>query len=75
MSRSKKKNPVKGITSADSEKDDKRNANRKFRRKIKQEVNKGEELLPEVREVSNVWSFDKDGKLYDKDLPEKDLRK
>jgi len=68
MSRSRKKNPVKGITSADSEKEDKRNANRKFRRKIKQEVNKGKEQLPEIRELSNVWEFDKDGKRYDKDL-------
>lgn len=75
MSRSRKKNPVKGITSADSEKEDKRNANRKFRRKIKQEVNKGEDQLPEIRELSNVWEFDKDGKRYDKDLPKKDLRK
>lgn len=75
MSRSRKKNPVKGITSADSEKEDKRNANRKFRRKIKQEVHKGEEQLPELRELSNVWMFDKDGKRYNKDLPNKDLRK
>jgi len=75
MSRSRKKNPVKGITRADSEKEDKRNANRKFRRKIKQEFYKGEEQLPELRELSNVWAFDKDGKRYDKDLSKKDLRK
>ncbi|MEM9339279.1 MAG: hypothetical protein AAGA66_11160 [Bacteroidota bacterium] len=76
MSRSRKKTPVKGITSAKSEKEDKRNANRKFRRKVKQEVNKGgEEQLPKLRELSNVWAFDKDGKRYDKDLPEKSRRK
>ena len=75
MSRSRKKNPVKGITSAESEKEDKRNANRKFRRKIKQEVQKGEEQLPELRELSNVWAFDKDGKRYDKDLSKRYLRK
>ena len=75
MSRSRKKNPVRGITSADSEKKDKRDANRRFRRKIKQQVDQGEEQLSERRELSDVWMSEKDGKRYDKDLPEKELRK
>ncbi|MDN5214420.1 hypothetical protein QQ020_20235 [Fulvivirgaceae bacterium BMA12] len=75
MSRSRKKTSKRGITSADSEKQDKRDANRKYRRIVKQQVNRGEEELPEVREVSDVWGFSKDGKVYDPDMREKDKRK
>lgn len=75
MSRSKKKTPIQGIASSDSEKEDKRDANRKFRRKTKQEIKNGEEQLPKLREVSNVWSFSKDGKTYREDLSDKEMRK
>jgi hypothetical protein len=75
MSRSRKKSKIRGITTADSEKKDKQDANRKFRRLTKQKAKKGDEDFPDVREISNVWSFDKDGKIYDKDLTDKDLRK
>jgi hypothetical protein len=62
MSRSKKRSPFTAITTAESEKDDKRTANRKFRRKLKQSIFNQDESLPLIREVSNVWSFGKDGK-------------
>ena len=78
MSRSKKKTKIHGITTAKSEKENKRDANRKLRRIVKQKVNSGKtELpeLPELREVSNVWSFDKDGKRYNPEMTEKELRK
>ncbi len=75
MSRSKKKAKIQGITNADSEKENKRNANRKFRRSVKQRIIKGEDVLPEVREISNVWSFGKDGKRCNPEMNEKDLRK
>ena len=75
MSRSKKKTKIQGIASTESEKEDKRDANRKFRRKTKQEVKKGDEQLSELREVSNVWSFGKDGKKYQSDLSDKEMRK
>lgn len=68
MSRSKKKTPKRGITGASSEKEDKRDANRKLRRKTKQQVNKEDEILLELREVSNVWGFGKDGKIFDKEM-------
>ena len=55
------------MTSADSEKQDKRDANRKYRRIVKQQVNNGTVELPGVREVSDVWGFSKDGKFYDPD--------
>ncbi|WP_109830116.1 hypothetical protein [Reichenbachiella versicolor] len=75
MSRSRKKTKIQGIASTDSEKEDKREANRKFRRKTKQEVKKGDEQISELREVSNVWSFGKDGKRYRSDLSDKEMRK
>ena len=75
MSRSKKKTPISGVTISRSEKKDKRNANRRFRRKTKEQVNSGDETISELRELSNVWDFDKDGKLYDSHMSKKDMRK
>ncbi len=64
MSRSKRKTPITGITTCESEKQDKRKANRKLRRKTREEIKKGNDTLPLLREVSNVWDFGKDGKWY-----------
>ncbi len=75
MSRSKKKTKIQGITTAKSEKNNKQEANRKLRRLVKQKVTKEEEELPLLREVSDVWTFDKDGKKYQSDMTEKELRK
>jgi hypothetical protein len=75
MSKSEKKTKIRGITTAKSEKENKQDANRKFRRIIKQKVKSNESELPEIREISNIWSFDKDGKIYDSEMTEKDLRK
>jgi len=71
MSRSKKKTKIRGITTAKSEKENKQNANRKFRRIVKQKIITEKTELPKVREVSNVWSFDKDGKRYNSKMTEK----
>jgi hypothetical protein len=62
MSRSKRKSPVVGMTTARSEKQDKRWNNRLLRRKIHQAIHQGDDILPHVNEVSNPWSMDKDGK-------------
>ena len=75
MSRSEKKTKIRGITSAKSEKENKQDANRKYRRIVKQKVKLNESELPEIKEISNVWSFDKDGKTYDLKMTDKDLRK
>ena len=65
MSRSKRKTSIHGITMAESEKTDKLAANRKYRRTLKQKLEAEPEApLPVVRELSNVWSFAKDGKQY-----------
>ena len=61
MSGSKRKTPITGITIASSEKMDKVNANRRYRRRIRCSINIGADL-PNRRAVSNVWDFSKDGK-------------
>ena len=75
MSRSRRKNKIRGLCSTDSEKQDKRDANRQFRRVINQKVKQAETELPLLRELSNVWCFEKDGKIYDAEMTEKDMRK
>jgi hypothetical protein len=75
MSRSKKKTKIHGYTTAESEKENKQQANRKYRRIIKQKIKSTESELPKIKELSNVWSFDKDGKRYDSNMTDKDLRK
>jgi hypothetical protein len=78
MARSKRKTPIRGITTAESEKKDKQLAHRKYRRKMKtvfQQVPDAE-ILPHVRELSNPWSMSKDGKVrFDPKKYSKDMRK
>lgn len=64
MSRSRRKNPIIGITTAETEKKNKLEANRKLRRLNRIKIHKGDFELFQLREISNVWMFDKDGKQY-----------
>lgn len=66
MSRSRKKRPISGITLADSEKQDKRLANRKLRRRVNQTlaVDPEAEVFPHLREVSDPWTMAKDGRYW-----------
>ena len=59
-----KADAVCGMSGACSEKQDKRVYNRRYRRACKQalRVNHACELLPHLREYSNPWAMDKDGK-------------
>jgi hypothetical protein len=75
MSRSRKKMPIVGITTAETEKKDKLEANRKLRKLNKAKIRKGDFNFYQLREISNVWSFDKDGKRYLKEPVRKDLMK
>ena len=75
MSRSKRKTPVRGNTTAASEKQSKLVANRKLRRLTNKALKGERETLPLLKEVSDRWNFEKDGKKYDPEFPEKDLRK
>ena len=71
MSRSRKRTPVIGnVHRAASEKQDKRNANRRLRRAVRM----GQWHLT-LRDVSNVWSFTKDGKHYMQNVKQEYMRK
>ncbi len=66
MSRSRKKTAAGGNTTASSEKGDKKIWHKKYRR-ISKAVARHDKadtdtIYPVTREVSNVWSMDKDGK-------------
>ncbi len=64
MSRSFRKTPIFGHTTAESEKEDKRMANRATRRAVKIALKIGKDVLPDLREKGNVYNFAKDGKSY-----------
>ena len=63
MARSKRKTPVRGVTTAESEKADKVASHRKLRRVAKQAITPELETpLPVERGLTNPWSMAKDGK-------------
>ena len=64
MSRSYKHTTISAITTAQSEKQDKRLANRRFRRISKHRVKIDAEPLVDLNEISDPWDFQKDGKRY-----------
>lgn len=82
MSRSYKHTPIIGIA-GNSEKQDKRIANRRQRTLVRcilhgdlRRNNDGDSsLLPLIREVSNVYSFSKDGRRWMNIQNRSDLRK
>lgn len=77
MSRSRRRTPVRGISTADSEKEDKRIANRRLRRTVRAAIRvDAEGELPARRAVSNPWCMDKDGKTrFDPARRPRDMRK
>lgn len=64
MSRSRRKSPICGNTTARSEKYDKRKNNRRIRRAVKMAIHDDPEpsTLPDDRELSDPWLMKKDGK-------------
>ncbi|MBO0932349.1 hypothetical protein [Fibrella aquatilis] len=68
MSHSLRRTPIFGFTTGTTEKLDKRWANRRVRRRNRIRVQAGYEPIL-LREVSNVWAFKKDGKVYHRDPP------
>jgi hypothetical protein len=70
VSRSTRRKPITGITTAESEKDWKRHGNRKLRRAVNQKVQElpaaGPDalILPVMDEVANQFSGPKDGKQH-----------
>lgn len=68
MARSKRKSPCTGVTTARSEKYDKRLANRRLRKRSRMVLARrrwdDDLIFPLMREVSNVWCMDKDGRVW-----------
>jgi len=66
MSRSRRKTPISGITTAESEKQDKRIANRRERHRNRQILgySMDDTLLMHRRRAGNPWLMDKDGKAF-----------
>lgn len=63
MSRSRRKMPFIGVTTANSEKQDKRLAHRRWRHVVKQILAcNPHAVLPLLREVSDIWCWAKDGR-------------
>jgi hypothetical protein len=60
--RSRRKTPVVGITTASTEKRGKQLAHRRLRARERQDLQRGGEENPRLREVSDPWTMDKDGK-------------
>lgn len=78
MSRSFRKTPICGMAGSrrTSEKLDKQIANRTLRRHTKQNIFHEIEIMPYIREVSNVWNMNKDGKFrFDPNKHKKLMRK
>jgi hypothetical protein len=64
VSRSKRKTPLMGMTTARSEKWNKRFANRALRAAIRVALAAQREIMPEIRDVSNERCFEKDGQQW-----------
>lgn len=64
MSRSYRKTPITSFTTAKSDKEDKKLANRLFRRASRNRIKSNREPFYRLREVCDVWDFAKDGKVY-----------
>lgn len=64
MGKSRRRTPIVGVTTARSEKDDKRIVNRAIRRKSRVLVYKEDAIFPIPNEVLDKWSMAKDGKVF-----------
>lgn len=64
MSRSVRRTPILGITTAVSEKSDKQKANRRYRRAEHVGLARRDEIFPDRRELTDPWTMAKDGKKW-----------
>lgn len=53
-----------GTTCAESERYDKQTWHRRFRRAVASAIRAEDEVMPDVKQVSNPWMFAKDGKTF-----------
>lgn len=68
MARSRRRTPIISMTASDSEKQDKRRANRNccsaLRRVLKRNGDPDAAVLPVLRDVSDPWAMAKDGRSW-----------
>lgn len=70
MSRSRKKTPICGITTAESEKDDKARAHRQERSHVRRLIETDPDAIPAPKTFGDPWGAAKDGKQYFRPPPE-----
>jgi len=75
MSRSVRKTKIFGITTAETEKQDKRRWNRTFRKVSKRLICLEKEAPVKIQGVTDVWDGAKDGRRYYHSATKKDMRK
>jgi len=68
MARSRRRTPITSMTTAASEKQDKRWANRNCRSTLRRALKRGQDpdatVLPILRDVSDPWGMAKDGRSW-----------
>lgn len=64
MGKSRRRTPISGTCVCRSERTWKELWHRRYRRAVNAAVRADEDVMPHVREISDVWSFGKDGKTY-----------
>ena len=74
MSRSRRKTPIIGFTTAESDAPGREADSRRLRRRNKMRVQAGQDPL-DARAIGGPWHWPKDGKAWQSDLPDKDWRK
>ena len=74
MSRSRRKTPIIGFTSAESDAPGKKGDARRLRRRNKMRVQAGQEPV-DAKTIGGPWNWPKDGKSYVADMPPKQWRK
>lgn len=74
MSRSRRKTPIFGITTAESDKPYKRREHRRERSAVRDALNTGSRI-PNTKRFGDPFASEKDGKLYWAGASEKDMRK
>lgn len=74
MSRSRRKTPIIGCTTSESDKPAKVSDHRRLRRRNRQRIQAGLDPLDE-REIGGPWNWPKDGKMYLRNPRDEDMRK
>lgn len=75
IARSVRKTKIFGITTAQTEKPDKRRWNRTFRKVSKKLIRLEKDAPSKIQGVTSVWNGAKDGKQYYHGATKKDMRK